>query len=243
MKVIVPSIVLSAVFCFGTSVSPAQSVNTSADSVYTYRNPSVDGIGKYYLGREIAHTVSGSATNWLERDNREQEENSNLAIEKMLIKPDDVIADIGAGSGYYSFKIAEKVPNGKVFAEDVQDEMINYLNDRKRKLNSKNVEVIKGTTTSVNLPPASVNLAIMVDVYHELEYPRETLKSIKNVLKPGGRLLLIEYRAEDPSVHRNRLHKTSVKQLNKELEANGFELSYRGEFLPIQHFLIYKIRR
>ena len=241
MKVVARFIVLSFVFCFGTCTSPAQNAAKPSDSIYTYATGSGDGTGKYYMGREIAHIVSGSATTWLERDNREQEENSNLAIEKMALKPGEVVADIGAGSGYYSFKIAEKVPQGKVYAEDVQDEMINFLNNKKQKLNTKNVEVVKGTDSSVNLPQASVDLALMVDVYHELQYPHETLQSIRNALKPSGKLLLIEYRAEDPSVHRSRLHKTTVKQLNKELGANGFKLAYQGEFLPIQHFLVYEM--
>jgi precorrin-6B methylase 2 len=243
MKVIMPSIVLSVIFSLNTCVSPGQNIDNRSDGIYTYQKASSDGIGKYYMGREIAHIVSGSATSWLERENREQEENPSLAIQKMPLRPDNVVADIGAGSGYYTFKIAEKVPEGKVYAQDVQDEMIKYINDKKQKLNVTNVEVIKGNDTSVNLPSASVDLAIMVDVYHELQYPHETLQSIKNALKPKGKLLLIEYRAEDPKVHRNRLHKTSVKQLNKELGANGFKLSYRGDFLPIQHFLIYKINK
>ncbi len=241
MKVIIPSIVLCVVFCFGTCVSPGQNVHKPADSMYTYAKGSGDGTGKYYLGREIAHIVSESATTWLERDNREQEENTKLAIQKMRLTPGEVVADIGAGSGYYTFKIAAKVPQGKVYAEDVQDEMIKYLNDKKQKLNSKNVEVIKGSSTSVNLPPASIDLAIMVDVYHELEYPHETLQSIKNSLKPKGKILLIEYRGEDTAVHRSPLHKTTVQQLNKELAANGCKLTYRGEFLPIQHFLMYEV--
>lgn len=242
MKVIIPSIVLSVVFCFGTCISPGQNVHKPEDSIYTYAKGSADGTGKYYMGREIAQIVSGSATTWLERDNRDQEENTNLAIQKMPLTPNAVVADIGAGSGYYTFKIAAKVPQGKVYAEDVQDEMIKYLNDKKQKLDSKNVEVIKGSNKSVNLPPGSVDLVVMVDVYHELGYPHETLQSLKNALKPAGKLLLIEYRGEDPAVHRNRLHKTTVKQLNKEFAANGFKLTYQGEFLPIQHFLIYEMK-
>lgn len=242
MKFIIPYSVLGIFCCFIACTSPAQDGYKTADSVYTYHESSEGGIGKFYMGREIAHIVSGSATTWLERDSREQEENSNLAVQKMSLKPDQVVADIGAGSGYYSFKIAEKVPDGKVYAEDVQGEMVNYLNKKKQKLNSNNIEVIKGSLTSVNLPAHSINLAVMVDVYHELEFPHEILQSIKNALKPGGKILLIEYRGEDPAVQRSRLHKTTVKQLNKELNANGFKLAYRGEFLPIQHFLIYEVK-
>lgn len=151
-----------------------------------------------------------------------------------------VIADIGAGTGYYTFKLAPKVPDGKVYAVEIQDEMINALNERKKKLTNTNVEVIKGSTTSPNLPANSIDLAIMVDVYHELEYPAEMLASIKTSLKKDGELLLIEYKGEDPSVAIRPLHKTTVEQLNKELAANGFKLAYEGKFLPIQHFLLYK---
>ena len=118
--------------------------------------------------------------------------------------------------------------------------MIATLNERKKKLNTVNVEVIKGSVTSPNLPVNSIDFAIMVDVYHELEYPVEMLTSIKNSLKKDGQLLLIEYKGEDPAVAIRPLHKTTVKQLNKELGANGFQLAYQGEFLPMQHFLLYK---
>jgi ubiquinone/menaquinone biosynthesis C-methylase UbiE len=118
--------------------------------------------------------------------------------------------------------------------------MIAALNERKKQLNNTNVEVIKGTTTSLDLPANSIDLAIMVDVYHELEYPVEILEAIKKSLKKDGQLLLIEYKGEDPAVAIKPLHKTTVAQLNKELGANGFKLVYEGKFLPIQHFLLYK---
>ncbi|WP_018611502.1 class I SAM-dependent methyltransferase [Segetibacter koreensis] len=241
MKIFIPFVFFSVIFSFSTFVSAGQSITRPADSIYTYADASSGGIGKFYLGREIAHIVSSSATTWLDRPDREQEENANLAVQKMPLKKDDVVADIGAGTGYYTFKIAPRVPQGKVYAEDVQDAMIKRLNEKKQELNIKNVEVIKGTDTAVNLPTGSVDLVIMVDVYHELEYPHETLQSIKNALKKNGKILLIEYRGEDPNVQRSLLHKTTVKQLNKELAANGFTLTYRGEFLPIQHFLIYQV--
>ena len=132
------------------------------------------------------------------------------------------------------------MPNGKVYAVEIQDEMIAYLNKRKKELNNKNVEIVKGSATSPNLPENSVDLAIMVDVYHELEYPREILQSLRKSLKENGKILLLEYRGEDPSVPIKALHKTSVAQVNKELAANGFTLFSRGEFLPIQHFLVYQ---
>ena len=212
----------------------------NSDSLYTYGTASPGGTGKFYLGREIAHIMGASNAEWLDRSSRPQEENTQLAIDKIKVSPTGVIADIGAGTGYYTFKLAPKVPKGKVYAVEIQDEMIAALNERKKKLNNINVEVIKGTTTSANLPANSVDLAIMVDVYHELEYPVEILESIKKSLKKDGQLLLIEYKGEDPAVAIKPLHKTTVKQLNKELAANGLELLYDGEFLPIQHFLVYK---
>jgi ubiquinone/menaquinone biosynthesis C-methylase UbiE len=212
---------------------------TSNDSLYTYGAASPGGTGKFYLGREIAQVMGASNAEWLDRSSRPQEEHTQLAIDKIEIAEDGVIADIGAGTGYYTFKLAPKVPKGKVYAVEIQDEMIRTLNERKRKLNDTNVEVIKGSSTSPNLPANSIDLAVMVDVYHELEYPVEMLQSIKSSLKKDGRLLLIEYKGEDPAVAIRPLHKTTVKQLNKELSANGLTLVYDGEFLPLQHFLVY----
>ncbi len=150
------------------------------------------------------------------------------------------MADIGAGTGFYTFRIAPKVPQGKVYAVDVQDAFVAALKKKKQELKLANVEVVKGGSKSINLPEASLDLAFMVDVYHELEYPQEMLQAIYKALKPNGKLLLIEYRAEDPSVEIRKLHKLSVAQANKELQANGFKLYKRQDFMPIQHFLLYE---
>jgi ubiquinone/menaquinone biosynthesis C-methylase UbiE len=232
------SFLLSFMQCVSFQSGIAQ--NNTTDSLYTYKTASPGGTGKFYLGREIAHVIGPSSVAWLDRDSRPREENTQLAIDKIQLPPDAVIADIGAGTGYYTFKLAPKVPQGKVYAVEIQDEMIAAINEKKKKLNNTNVEVIKGTIRSPNLPANSVDLVIMVDVYHELEYPVEILKAIKNALKKDGQLLLIEYKGEDPAVAIRPLHKTTVAQLNKELAANGFKLSYEGKFMPIQHFLVYK---
>ncbi|MEP6582739.1 MAG: methyltransferase domain-containing protein [Ginsengibacter sp.] len=207
---------------------------------YTFSKASKDGTGKFYLGREISQVMGSDGGAWLERDERQQEENVKLSIDKMNLSPGSSVADIGAGTGYYSFRIAEKVPQGKVYAVEIQDDFIKYLNNKKKELKIKNVEVIKGSDHSPNLPENSIDLVMMADVYHELEYPYEMLQSIKKSLKQNGKLLLLEYRGEDAALAIKPLHKTTILQLNKELAANGFKLVYDGEFLPIQHFLLYQ---
>lgn len=242
MKKIVINAAIILLACCAQCITAQKGIaqkNASA-SVYTYRAAAEGGTGKYYLGREIAHVMGAANCEWLDRDSRPQEEHTQLAIDKINLPPTGVVADIGAGTGYYTFKLAPKVPKGKVYAVEIQDEMIAALNDRKKKLKNTNVEVIKGSTASANLPANSVDLAVMVDVYHELEYPVEVLQSIRKSLKKDGKILLIEYKGEDPAVAIRPLHKTTVAQLNKELKANGFKLDYDGEFLPIQHFLLFK---
>ena len=209
-------------------------------AAYTTKAPHSDGTGKIYLGREIASVMSAAGGDWLERNTRQEEENVALAIAKLGLQPNSVVADIGAGTGYYTFRIAPEVPQGKVYAVEVQDAFISALKTRQQELGLANVEVIKGTSQAPNLPTASVDLVIMVDVYHELEYPQEMLQALHQTLKPTGKLLLLEYRAEDPAIPIKELHKMSVAQANKELGANGFKLYQKEDFLPIQHFLLYE---
>ncbi len=228
------------IFLFISSVSACAQPSTKKPGAYTYKTADPDGIGKQYLGREIAYVMGAAGADWLERNNRNQEENTDSAVAMLPLQPNSVVADIGAGTGYYTFRIAKKLPLGKVYAVEVQNEFISYLNNQKKKDKVANVDVIKGGDHSPNLPDTSIDLAIMVDVYHELEYPQEMLQSIRKALRPTGKLLLLEYRAEDPSIAIKELHKMSIAQANKELGANGFKLAQRLEFLPIQHFLLYE---
>ena len=239
MKILIALIFLFAVFTNCHSPQNIIDKPVVKDTVYTYGKGSADGIGKFYKGREISFVMGAMGSDWLERDTRNLEENTNAAIAAIDVPPNAVIADIGAGTGYYSFRLAKKVPKGKVYAVDIQDEMIDMLKQKKAQIKDSVVEVVKSSVKSLNLPDNSVDLAIMVDVYHELEYPQEMLQALKKALKPTGKILLIEYRGEDPTVPIKPLHKTTVAQLSKEFNANGFKLSYKGDFLPIQHFLLY----
>ena len=210
------------------------------DSVYTYAKASPDGTGKFYLGREISHVMGAGGASWLERAEREKEEGTAFVLKKLPITSTSVVADIGAGTGYYSFRIAKLVPQGKVYAVELQDELIGYLNREALIKSTKNVSVVKGSGQSPNLPDTSIDLAIMVDVYHELAYPHEMMQNIYMALKPGGKLLLLEYKLEDTSIPIKELHKMSVKQVDKEMKMNGFKKSsYNGD-LPIQHYLLYQ---
>ena len=230
-------LLLYNVGCTKTSQQKAKSKN---DSIYQYKKPTRDGIGKIYFDREISFVMDAAGADWLERNTRNEEENTSLAIDKLPINSKSVVADIGAGSGYYSFKIAQKVKEGKVYAVEIQDEFIKILKNNKQEKRIENIEVIKGSEQNPNLPANSIDLAIMVDVYHELAYPHEMLSALSIALKPDGKILLLEYREEDPYINIKPLHKMSIKQVNKEMEANGFKLYSKEEFLPIQHFLVYQ---
>ncbi|UKT65619.1 class I SAM-dependent methyltransferase [Pedobacter mucosus] len=210
------------------------------DKTYVYKSPSANGTGKFYLGREIAQVMSFEGVDWLERNTRSKEENTDLAISKLRLKKGDVVADIGAGSGYYTFRIARNVPIGKVYAVEIQDDAINYLKQKSSALKLNNVTVVKGNEQSPNLLKNSIDIAIMVDVYHELLFPHEYLQALKASLKPTGKLILLEYKEEDLAVAIKKEHKMSVQQVKKELLTNGFVLVQNGQFMPIQHFLVFQ---
>ncbi|MDE3213191.1 MAG: class I SAM-dependent methyltransferase [Bacteroidota bacterium] len=219
---------------------PKKPVKPTLTYTYTYRKRSDDGTGKFYANREIAQIMTAEGAAWLNLKDQQKEASAKMAIDHMNLMPNSVVADIGAGTGYYTFRIAKRIPYGKVFAVEIQDDLIRYLNTRKQETGDSNVVVIKGDAKSPHLPDSSLDLAIMIDVYHELEYPKEMMQFVSKALKKTGKLLLIEYRAEDPKLHINPLHKMSVAQINKEMGMNGFRLSYDGEFLPFQHFLMYE---
>jgi precorrin-6B methylase 2 len=199
---------------------------------------SPDGIGKWYQGREITFVMGFAGAEWLERPERIAEEQPDRVVKEMKLKPTDVVADVGAGTGYFSFRMAPLVPQGKVYAVDLQDEMIAVLNRRKAELKVANLTAVKSTDQDVRLPENSVDVILMVDVYHEFAFPYEMMQSMLKALKPGGRVIQIEYRGEDVTVPIKPLHKMTVKQVRKEQEFAGLKFVEVKNFLPQQHFVV-----
>ncbi len=191
-------------------------------------------------GRRYAPVMGYQGAPWLERGEREEEEAPDAALDVLKIPKGASVADIGAGSGYVTVRLAARVgPTGRVFANDVQPQMLNMLARRLASSRITNVTLIEGTFDDPKLPPASVDLALMVDVYHELSQPQALLRHLRESLKPGGRLVLLEYRKEDPTVPIKPEHKMSVAEAKMEVEAEGFILSKVDEALPRQHILIF----
>jgi FkbM family methyltransferase len=206
---------------------------------YEYRDGDMDGIGKWYMGREIAYVMSHYGISWLERPEREKEERVSLLLKNMDLKPGMSVADIGAGSGYHAVRMAKMVGDGKIYAVDVEPKMIDYLNKRINDEGYQNIKTILGKEQSVELPAGSIDIMIMVDVYHELSFPNEIARSMLDALKPGGKLFLIEYRAEDSSVPIKQVHKMTQKQAVKELRAAGFSFIKNMGNLPWQHCMVF----
>lgn len=212
---------------------------TDNKEVYTYKSGDPNGTGKWYMGREIAYVMGYQGMSWLERPEREKEENTSKLLKNMNIKPGDTIADIGAGSGYHVFKMSSMLTNGFVFAVDIQDEMLTVIDQQIQKSKINNVTTKKGTEKTVNLPDNSIDKILMVDVYHEFSFPVEMIASIKKALKDDGKIYLIEYRAEDASVPIKEVHKMSEKQAVKEMNAAGFKLEVNKTNLPWQHCMVF----
>ncbi|MEM8928984.1 MAG: class I SAM-dependent methyltransferase [Bacteroidota bacterium] len=209
------------------------------DTLYTFQKGDYGGIGKWFMGREIAYVMGYQGMSWLERREREEEEKTTTLLQNMDIQESDHIADIGAGSGYHAFKMAELATNGIIYAVDIQKEMISAMKIKKEAGNYANVQLIQGTKTDVNLAPNSLDKVLIVDVYHEMSHPVEMMQSIKKALKPSGEVYLIEYRGEDPRVPIKRLHKMTEAQAVKEMNAIGFELRENITNLPWQHCMVF----
>lgn len=198
-----------------------------------------NGIDKWYMGRQIAHVMSHYGIDWLEREEREKEENTSLLLKNMAIKPGMVIADIGAGSGYHSALLSKMVGTGKVFAVDVEPEMIAFLNKRIKQEKLSGIVPVLSSEQKLSLPDNTVDLMLLVDVYHEFSYPYEMALSMLAALKPGGKLVLVEFRSENETVPIKTIHKMSKAQAIKEFKAAGFAFDKSIDNLPWQHCLFF----
>ena len=209
-------------------------------SAYQTGAASRDGIGKFYYHREIAHIMGFEGAAWLERPDRQSEERTDLLVNALHLAPGMNVADVGAGSGYLSKLIAPLIAPGQLFAVDVQPQMVELLRGLAAEPGTRNIVPTLGSADSVNLRKNSIDLAVMVDTYHELSQPYEIVQSIVSALKSGGRLVLVEYRGEDPNVPIKPLHKMTVKQIRLEMKTFPLLLERTDEQLPIQHIVVFR---
>lgn len=216
------------------------SITSNAQSRYVNKPGDPNGIDKWYMGRQIAHVMSHFGIEWLERPERELEENSTMLIKNMQLQPGMNVADIGAGSGYHSRLISKLIGNGKVYAVDVEPVMLVYLKQRIEQEKLSNIIPVLGTSTSVSLPNESIDMMFLADVYHEFSHPYEMGQSMYNALKPNGKLVLVEFRMEDDAVPIKIIHKMSETQAVKEMKAAGFRLEKNIKNLPWQHCMIFR---
>jgi SAM-dependent methyltransferase len=218
-----------------------QAVDLSAADRYEFHPASRDGIGKFFMGREIAHVMGHQGADWLERPEREQEERASLVIPALKLKPGDAVADLGCGTGYYTWRLAQAVgTNGVVYGVDIQREMLDLLDAQMKARGVANVKPILGTITDPKLPARGVDLVLMVDVYHEFDHPFEMMEKICTALKPGGRVAFIEFRGEDPAVPIKPLHKMTEAQVRKEMTVHPLEWVQTIATLPRQHLIIFR---
>lgn len=220
----------------------ADDVRPSEARYETRSRPSRDGIGKVYFGREIAHVMGHQAADWLERPEREAEERTDLLVAALALKPGEAVADIGAGSGYFSWRMARQVgERGRVYAVEIQQEMLDILMAKMKERQVDGiVKPVLGTVQDPKLPEASVDTILLVDVYHEFDFPYEMTRAMIRALKPGGRLVLVEYRGEDPDVPIKPLHKMTVAQVRKEMSIQPVTFERTIATLPRQHIIIFR---
>lgn len=228
---------LWAVLVSGTSLAEA---SRSADGHYTHTTPTRDGTGKHYLGREIAPVMGHRGARWLERKSRINEEAPDQAVQAMHLSPDAVVADIGAGTGYFTFRMAAMVPAGRVYAVDIQPEMLDIIHKRMQRRSVQNVIPVQGKPDDPILPARAVDAVLLVDAYHEFAYPYEMMRGIVRSLRPGGRVFLIEYRGEDPHITIKPLHKMTQQQAIREMQTIGLVWVETRNFLPTQHFMVFE---
>ncbi len=234
---------LAALLALGSTVLLCQprAENTVVEG-YTAGVKTRDGLGKYYFGREIAHYMSHLAAPWLDRPERDDEERPDVVVHALRLTPGDRVADLGCGTGYFTSRLARAVgPKGVVYGVEIQPQMLTILNKRMSEQGLTNVVGVLGTVEDPKLPE-SVDLVLMVDVYHEMSHPAEMTAAVCKRLKPGGRIAFIEYRGEDPSVPIKPLHKMTEAQIRREMTVQPLEYVETVTSLPRQHLVIFRKR-
>lgn len=245
MSLRIPLGVISVIVLMGASgcedLFPGKAPEATTGHYVEVTPTEPDGSGKVYLGREIAKVSDTSELpEWLERPGRESEEFPNRVIQALELEASDVVADIGAGTGYFTFRFSPFVSEGLVLAVDIQEDMLDIINERITSEQVANVEPILGTITNPNLPADSVDLAIIISSYHEFSNPREMMENIVTALRPGGRFVLVEYRGEDPTIPVSTLRRMTQDQAIKEMRLVGLRWKETKDFLPQQHFMIFE---
>lgn len=238
-------LLMAIALCLGPLPALADAVPAQHDAQhetqydYGARRPSADGTGKVYLGREIAQVMGHRGAGWLERPSREQQERPSLLVSLLELEEDMVVADVGAGTGYFTFRIAPQVPQGKVLAVDIQPEMLDIVEFLREDGQVPNVETILASESDPHLPE-QIDLVLLVDAYHEFAYPYEVTTAIAQALRPGGRVVLAEYRGENPFIPIKRHHKMTERQVKRELERAGLQWVSTTEALPNQHLITFE---
>ena len=231
---------LASLFALGAiflALTPAVAQEDSSDRG---RPSKIPPARSNYMGRQIARTMHYTGAEWLIRDEREREERCSMMIANLGIKPGMTICDMGCGNGFHTLRMAELTgKDGIVLGVDVQSEMLEYLRERSEEQGIENIVPILGSFHNPRLPPNSIDLILLVDVYHEFSHPERMLESMRKSLTEDGVIVMVEYRSEDPEVPIKRLHKMSKKQVNKELTANGFKLVREFDRLPWQHMMFF----
>jgi len=234
-------LLISGLAALASLMAQAQLTDSVSDEApYAWITPSRDGIGKVYLGREISQVMGHLGAGWLERPSRVREELPDRLIEAMALAPDAVVADIGAGTGYFAFRISPRVPDGRVLAVDVQPEMLSILQERIVAGEVDNVEPVLGAIDDPNLPADGVDAVLMVDAYHEFSHPWEMMQGILHGLRSGGRVYLVEYRGEDLALPIKPLHKMTEAQARREMAAVGLVWEETLDVLPTQHLMVFR---
>ena len=233
------AVVLAALAVALATTRPAPA-ELPVEGYYQLIGETPDGIGRVYLGREISRVMGHLGAGWLERPSREREERTDLLLDALPLETGMTVADIGAGTGYFSFPIAERLGSGRVLAVDIQPEMLEIIRRRQTAGAPANVEPVLGTLTDPSLAPGSVDLVLIVDAYHEFSHPREMGDALVAALRPGGRMILVEYRAEDPTIPIKYLHKMTEQQARKEMQAIGLHWTETLDVLPQQHILVFE---